>query len=131
MKFFAFATSICLLLCSFSASAQDQKAENDFYTKLEEQVDQLRGSLKLEDWQVFYADSILSYNMTERNKELKKLQEAKVGNQSLYYVVADKWDEATYQAFKKILDDVQWEKYNKKWAGKAKKERDKRAAKKL
>jgi len=131
MKFFAYATTIALLFCSFSASAQDKKAENDFYTKIEEQVEQLKISLKLEDWQVFYADSILSNNIMSRNKELKKLQDAKVSNQDLYYVVADKWDEATYRAFEKILNSEQWDRYNRKFAGKAKKDRDKRASKKI
>lgn len=129
MKFFAIAASICAFLCSATAFAQDQKAENDLYDKIEEQVEKLKVALKLEDWQVFYADSIMVHDIKCRNDELKKLHDAKVSNQDLYYIVADKWEEATYQAFKKILSPEQWERYNRQFAGKAKKDREKRAAK--
>lgn len=129
MKFFAFAAAVCLFLCSFSTSAQDAEKDAKFYAQIEEWVTKYSESLQLEDWQAFYADSILVHNVWQRGLEIKELQDAKVSNQDLYFRVADKWDEATYQAFRKILTDEQWVKYNKKWAGKAKKERDKRAAK--
>ena len=132
MKFFGLAV---LLLLPFCAFAQQQKADvpyaetKEFAEAIQKSVDEYANSLKLEDWQVFYVDSILVHNYTEMNTEMEALNKAKVTKSNYYDDIKDKWDEATYNAFYKILDEAQWTKYLKSGASRDKKDRDKRAAK--
>ena len=133
MKFFATIALMLLPLTVFGQqtkmSKQEQEEEKQFFENIEKELDDLTSRLDLEDWQVFYADSILVNNYTAMKDELKKLEDAKVSNADLYYQVQDKWTEENYNAFHKYLNEQQWEKYLKSGAGKLKKERDKRAAK--
>lgn len=124
-----------LLLCflSFSLCAQDktpEQREKEMYEAIQTQVDNYAESLSLEDWQVFYIDSILVHNTNAISAEFKRLNESKVSNPDLYYDVQDKWMEETYNAFRKVLNDEQWAKYLKTGAAREKKARDKRALKK-
>ena len=82
--------------------------------------------LKLEYWQEFYVDSILTHNLSAMAEELAQLQQAKVENADLYLDVRDKWNEATDQALARVFDETQWKKYLKTGAGREKKARDKR-----
>ena len=132
MKFFGIAV---LLLVPFCAFAQQQKPSEpyaetkEFAEAIQRSVDEYANTLKLEDWQVFYVDSILVHNYTEMNNEMEALNKAKVSKSNYYEDIRDKWDEATYNAFHAVLDDNQWNKYLKTGAGREKKDRDKRAAK--
>ena len=63
------------------------------------------------------------------SEETKALAENRVENPDLYQIISDKWENATYEAFHKILDEAQWKKYLKGGASRAKKARDVRAAK--
>lgn len=128
-------SAFCLVL-SFPLLAQNQKAltpeeeELKFFEYIQNSVERYERLLKLEDWQVFYVDSILTHNNTAIRDECKALQDRKVSNYDLYYEVQDKWNEATYQAFRRILDEEQWKKYLKSGAKKEKKARDKKLAEK-
>lgn len=124
------------LLCCPALKAQEQQQpltpeqkEKKMRESIESAVLQFEKDLKLEDWQTFYVDSILTHNITERNKEMESLSNNKVENIDLYTLIADKWEEKTYNAFHAILDDKQWERYLKTGAGRNKKARDKRAEK--
>ena len=101
--------------------------------KMREGIEQLvlhyEETLDLEVWQTFYVDSILVHNYTAMSEETKALAENRVENAELYQMISDKWENATYEAFRKILDDAQWKKYLKGGASRAKKSRDIRAAK--
>lgn len=101
--------------------------------KMREGIEQLvlhyEETLDLEVWQTFYVDSILVHNYTAMSEETKALAENRVENAELYQMISDKWENATYDAFRKILDDTQWKKYLKGGASRAKKSRDIRAAK--
>lgn len=101
--------------------------------KMREGIEQLvlhyEETLDLEVWQTFYVDSILVHNYTAMSEETKALAENRVENAELYQMISDKWENATYDAFRKILDDAQWKKYLKGGASRAKKSRDIRAAK--
>jgi hypothetical protein len=44
-------------------------------------------------------------------------------------MISDKWEDETYNAFRKILTDEQWKKYLKGGASRAKKARELRAKK--
>lgn len=127
--------SLLLLLgCAIPAFAQNgQMSPEEEAKKLREgidkEVDRLTDLLDLADWQIFYVDSTLTYNLENSIREQKEMQAAKVGNRDLYYIVLDKWQEATYQQYRKILNDEQWERYLKTGGAKEKKARDKRAEK--
>ncbi|MBR4788806.1 MAG: hypothetical protein IK030_03710 [Bacteroidales bacterium] len=132
MRFKAILT-VLLALAAFSAAAQEQltpeQREKQLYENIQKQVDDLTLSLKLEDWQVFYLDSILVNNFTAMSAEFEEMSKNRVSSQDLYIYIQDKWMDETYNAIHKILDDNQWQKYLKQGAAKAKKARDKRAEK--
>ena len=112
-------------------SAQEpsrEEMEKQFYEALEAQVERYTDQLNLEDWQVFYVDSILIHNMTALRRELEALNAARVSSVDYHQMASDKWMEATYEAFRKVLSDEQWEKYLKGGAKRDKAARDKRAA---
>ena len=98
---------------------------------IQKEVEKLESSLKLEDWQTFYADSILTHDYHALQAELDALQEAKVSNTDLYTQASDKWADRIYEAMHKIMNEEQWEKYLKQGAAREKKARDKRKAKML
>lgn len=119
---------------SFSAFAQipeeeQKKQEKQFDEFIAKTVEKYEELLNLEDWQVFYMDSIYTHDMKEMTKEITELGSNNVTNPSLYYVIQDKWGEAIYNAMHKILDERQWAKYLKMGAAREKKDRDKRAQK--
>lgn len=131
MKKFILVIALCLL--PLAVGAQEQKSEKErekeFYEAIEKQIERLTTLLDLEDWQVFYVDSILTHDYTALQEEFKSMGQAKVSNTDLFQDAQDKWSEKIYQAFHKVFDEDQWTKYLKSGAAKDKKARDKRAAK--
>lgn len=122
------------MLMPLAARAQQQPlTPEQEEKKMREGIEQLvlhyEETLDLEVWQTFYVDSILVHNYTAMSEETKALAENRVENAELYQMISDKWENATYEAFRKILDDAQWKKYLKGGASRAKKSRDIRAAK--
>ena len=132
MKKILFA-AIAILFSIGTAFAQEQMSPEEKEKKLDEyiqkQVERLESSLKLEDWQTFYADSILNHDYRALQEELNSLQEAKVSNADLYTKASDKWAEKIYEAMHGILNEEQWAKYLKGGAAREKKARDKRKMK--
>ena len=122
-----------MLLLALPLFAHNQMSPEEEAKKLREgidkEVDRLTDLLDLADWQIFYVDSTLSYNIESMRAEQKVLMAAKVSNTDLYWECTDKWQEATYLQYRKIFDDRQWERYLKSGGAKEKKARDKRAAK--
>jgi len=130
MKKFAIAALLLIPALTFAQSPQNEAEEmKKLQESLDTEIERLTNSLDLEDWQVFYLDSIYNYNYTQRARELMELSKAKVSNEDAYYIVDDRWREANYQALQKIFNDKQWESYLKMGARQEKKARDKRAAK--
>ena len=115
-------------LISFVSFAQQQE-EPDFYELAEKETERLQRTVKLEDWQLFYVDSVLVHDYMAMNEDLQRLQANKVSNSSIYQGIQDKWMEQIYSSLSKVFDEQQWTKYLKQGAGKDKKARDKRAAK--
>jgi hypothetical protein len=135
MKKILFA-ALCLLISFGTASLaqqQQQMSPEEKEKKLNEfilqQVEKLETSLKLEDWQSFYVDSILTHDYHALQAELDALTDAKVSNGDLYTQVSDKWAEQIYNSFHGFLNEDQWAKYLKGGAARDKKARDKRKAK--
>ena len=128
---------LLLSLLTLSAAAQQQgqseqdkiKEEKQLREYIDKNVEQTGINLGLEDWQLFYVDSILTHDVTAMTAEIKQLQASKVSNSAVYEQVQDKWLEAIYQAMGKVLNEDQWNKYLKQGAAREKKARDKRNAK--
>ena len=129
MKFFWI---LALSFLSFGAFAQNQSPEEEekqLRKAIDTQIENYTDLLKLEDWQIFYLDSILTNDFSAMMAELKELSQAKVSNQDAYMIVQDKWSEPIYNSLKGVFDENQWAKYEKSGAARDKKARDKRAAK--
>ena len=129
MKFFWI---LALSFLSFGAFAQNQNPEEEekqLRKAIDAQIENYTDLLKLEDWQIFYLDSILTNDFSAMMAELKELSQAKVSNQDAYMIVQDKWSEQIYNSLKGVFDENQWAKYEKSGAARDKKARDKRAAK--
>ena len=122
-----------LLLLPLCVFAQEQKTpeqqEKEFREAIEKEVDRYADNLDLDDWQIFYVDSILVHDYKAMTAEMEELSKAKVSNYDIYTKAQDKWMDKTYAAFEKVFDESQWEKYLKSGAAKEKKARDKRNAK--
>ncbi len=127
---------LILAICALPVMllAQEQKSpkerEKEFYEAIEAQINQLTEQLELEDWQIFYVDSILTHDYKAMQQEIESMSAAKYANSDLFYGVQDKWMEQMYQALRKVFDDKQWAKYLKSGAARDKKMRDKRMKKK-
>ena len=125
-----------MLLVPGVAFAQQQQGpqtpeqrEKQMYENIQKQVDDMASSLDLEDWQIFYADSILTTNFGALAKEFEELGKNRVSDLEVYSRLQDSCMEKNYNAFRAILNEQQWAKYLKTGAARDKKARDKRAAK--
>ena len=89
-------------------AAQNQMSPEEKEKKLSEfiqkEVDKFETSLKLEDWQVFYADSILNHDYRAMQDELDELMEKKVSNADIFAQTIDKYVEALRQDADKRRD---------------------------
>jgi hypothetical protein len=124
-----------MLLVPGVAFAQQQgpqtpeQREKQMYENIQKQVDNMAESLDLEDWQIFYADSILTTNFGALAKEFEDLGKNRVSDPEVYSRLQDACMEKSYNAFHAILNEQQWAKYLKTGAAREKKARDKRAEK--
>lgn len=116
-----------LALTAFTGLHAQGQEEPDFYELAEKETERLQRVVKLEDWQVFYVDSILVHDYMSMNEDLQRLQANKISNAAIYQSVQDKWFEQIDNAFRKFFTDDQWELYLKQGAAKARKARAKRA----
>ena len=123
---------ILALLLAFAPAiaAQDDK-EPELWERAEKEADRLQELLDLEDWQAFYVDSTLKHDLPAMMDEYKELQDSKVSNSSLYYMVQDKWMEKIDQTYRRIFTDEQWAAYLKSGAAKAQKAKRKAKAEAL
>ena len=75
--------TLILALCCMSAGlfAQEQKSEAErqkqFFEAIDQQIERLTLSLDLEDWQVFYVDSILTHDYQAMQQEYETLSKAR------------------------------------------------------
>ncbi|MBP5635467.1 MAG: hypothetical protein J6W83_03665 [Bacteroidales bacterium] len=133
MKILRIAAIAALMALALPLAAQEQTAEQQekaLYEMIQTQIDNMEKALDLEDWQIFYVDSILTHDYRAMQAELIGLRNSKISSQDRYYRVQDKWNEQIYNAIHGVLDEPQWQKYLKSGAAREKKNRDKRAAKK-
>lgn len=123
------------LLLPICALAQEQQAmdpekeKKEFQEFIEKTVTKYEELYKLEDWQCFYVDSILSHDYTALKEEMEALGKNKVSTASLYVNAQDKWMEQISKSLKSVFTPEQWAKYLKYGEARAQKERAKRRAK--
>ena len=117
----------------FSARAQEQKSpeqqEKELREMIDKEVEKYSRTLDLDFGQEFYIDSILTHDFFAMREEMMVKSAARVSNTDVYMAIQDKWSEKIYEGFRRVLDDEQWAKYLKSGAGRDKKARDKRLAK--
>ncbi|MCQ2173506.1 MAG: hypothetical protein MJY61_00040 [Bacteroidales bacterium] len=122
-----FLTALLPIFAWGQQTPQDKEKELRDY--IDKTVVKYEEMLELEDWQIFYLDSIYTHDYAEMSREMDQLGQKMVSNTSLYVSVQDKWMERIYQAIHKILTPEQWARFNKNGNGRDKKERDKRMKK--
>lgn len=118
-----------LLLSGLSAAAQEQEKTPTAEEVAATESERLEKLLQLEDWQVFYVDSTLQHDFVGMENELKKMQEAKVGNYNLYLEIQDQWYIRIENSFKKYFNESQWKKFLKSGMSRGHKDSYKRRAK--
>lgn len=116
---------VALLLAALPLSAQEQQ-EPDVNQIINNQLENLTRSFKLDEVQVFFVDSILQYNYPAMMEEFARTRKTGASNQDTYQAITDKWMAATDEAFERIFTEEQWQRYLKSAYGKEKKRRDKR-----
>ena len=126
----AFCTLAALPLFAQGPQSPEEQ-EKAMYEAIDKEIERQTTVLDLADWQVFMIDSTLTHDYMAMTEEIKQLRQSKVSNSAAYMTVQDKWMEAIYQSYLRILDEGQKAKYLKSGASKAKKMRDKRAEKAL
>ena len=109
-----------------AAQEQQQQKEVDIDELAVKEAERLASLLKLEDWQLFYADSIFRHDYGKMQEEIKELQAKRISQTEAYQDVQDKWMSRTDEALKKVFDAAQWKKYLKDGAGRRMREREKR-----
>lgn len=119
---------LLLMVFALGMSAQEREKPMEMWERAEAEADRLQNVLNLEDWQVFYVDSILKHDYAALIAEAEKLQTSKVSNSSLYIAVQDRWMDKIDESYRKIFTEEQWAAYLKTGAGKAQKARAKRRA---
>ncbi len=131
MKFFGISALLLLSIFAFAQTPpqNDIEEQKRIREAIDAQIEDYTQLLDLQDWQIFYVDSIMTHDYEQMRVELAALSTAKVSNSEAYIRVQDKWMEKMYQAFMKVFDKNQWAKYEKSGAAREKKNRDKREAK--
>ena len=113
------------------APPSPEEQERQLYEAVDKEIERQTTLLNLADWQIFMIDSTLTHDYKAMYEEIDVLRHSKVSNASAYMAVQDRWLEAIYQSYLRILDDGQEAKYLKSGAARDKKARDKRAQKAL
>lgn len=125
------------LLLPIQALAQEQQAmdpekeKKEFQEFIEKTVTKYEELYKLEDWQCFYVDSILSHDYAALKEEMEALGKNKVSTANLYVDAQDRWMEQISNSLKLVFTPEQWAKYLKYGEARAQKERAKRRAKRV
>ena len=117
------------LLAQNQGPQTPEQKEKQLLEFIDKEVKRLSEQLDLEYWQEFYVDSTLTHDYKALQEELEDLQKTKVGNVDIYQSVQDKWMEQIDNTYKRFFSEEQWAKYWKSTGQRAKKARDKRAAK--
>ena len=127
----AFLCALAVLPLSAQNPPSPEEQERQLYEAVDKEIERQTNVLDLADWQIFKIDSTLTHDYKAMTEEIKALSQSKVSSTTAYMAVQDKWQEAIYQSYCRILNEEQRAKYLKGGAAKAKRARDKRAEKAL
>jgi len=122
-----FIAILVALTTSLRAQTQQQEPKTPEEMAIEQAL-KLQRDLKLSDYQLFYVDSILQTNFVGQQQEFEKMKASGLQSQKSYEDVFNKWKTKTEDAFEKILDKAQFEKFLK-LSGVSAKDRKQRLAK--
>lgn len=117
--------AVALTAAAPRVCAQDPQ-QPDVNQIINNQLENLSRSFKLDDVQIFFVDSILQYNYPAMMEEFDHSKKAGASNDETFQAISDKWMAATDEALEKVFTAEQWAKYLKSTYGKEKKRRDKR-----
>lgn len=130
IKIFGISALLIFPLGLGAQAPQQEEAElKQIRELIDKTVENYESLLDLADWQTFYLDSILTHDYEAMRLEIKGLRDAKVSSSEAYVRTQDKWAEQIHNSLQKVFNEEQWAKYLKSGAGREKKSRDKRAAK--
>jgi len=122
---------VTAILIAIPVLAHAQNPQQEQKSPEEIAIDQalkLQRDLKLSEYQLFFVDSILKANFTGQFQEFENMRSSGLQSQKTYENVFNKWKTQTEDAFEKILDREQFERFLK-ISGVPAKERKKRLAK--
>jgi len=122
-----FIAILVALTTSLRAQTQQQEPKTPEEMAIEQAL-KLQRDLKLSDYQLFYVDSILQTNFVGQQQEFERMRASGLQSQKSYEDVFNKWKTKTEDAFEKILDKTQFEKFLK-LSGVSAKDRKQRLAK--
>lgn len=124
-------TAIAAILMVPAIAFSQNNEQKDIHQMASEAADYLNRMLELEDWQVYQIDSTFLHDYGEMTRELDVIRKKGATNSDLYQQISDKWMDIIDASMQKILSPEQRARYMKVTTyGKAKRERDKRNAKK-
>ena len=117
-------TAAILAFATVQAVPAQEPQQPDINQIINNLLDNLTNSYKLDDVQVFYVDSILQYNYPAMMAEIEATRKTGASNSETFQAVSDKWMAATDEALEKVFTEEQWRKYMKSSFGKEKGRRD-------
>ena len=125
-KFFLILIAAALLPVAAPRALAQEPQEPNLDEIINKHIENLTRMFDLDEVQVFVLDSILQFNYSALQEEVKQTRKTGASNQETFQLISDKWMAATDDAFQKIFTEEQWQKYLKSSYGKEKKRRDKR-----
>ena len=128
LQFIKIVFAILVLVFSLNATAQNQDQKQKTPIEIaSEQAGRLQRDLKLNDYQVFKADSILQRNITGVVNQFEEMKKGGLQNPDSYREVQKMWQAKTDSAFESLFTLEQFDRYLK-ISGMSNKERKKKIA---
>lgn len=110
------ALTAALLVISVIAGAQNTGEKEKTPEEIAwEEAEKLEDELALEPHQTFYVDSVLQHDLRGMYEDLKTLKMSGTSEYNAFNKVKELWSARIDSAFRKILDDEQWKKYNRRY----------------
>jgi hypothetical protein len=127
-KFFLILIAAALLPVAAPRALAQEPQEPNLDEIINKHIENLTRMFDLDEVQVFFLDSILQFNYSALQEEVKQTRKTGASNTETYQIISDKWMTRTDEALEKLFTEDQWAKYLKSTYGKEKKRRDKRIA---
>lgn len=110
------ALTAALLVISVMAGAQNTGEKEKTPEEIAcEEAEKLEEELSLQPHQTFYIDSVLQHDLRGMYEDLNTLRMSGTSEYNAFNKVKELWSARIDSAFRKILDDEQWKKYNRRY----------------